>query len=120
MTFSGNDYDYKKGLLFTAIYFEQFKQEVTTISYLKMWLQSFEDVVITLWHHPHVFSFRRCIDILRMSFICAPYIKEVWGDAEVDGKIVAARQGNQLVTAFHPELNDSLEIHKYFLGMCKK
>ena len=34
MTFSGNDYDYKKGLLFTATYFEQFKQEVTTISYL--------------------------------------------------------------------------------------
>ena len=59
-----------------------------------------------------------------MTFIRAPYIKEVWGDAEVlaevDGKIVAARQGNQLVTAFHPELNDSLEIHKYFLGMCKK
>lgn len=48
MTFSGNDYDYKKGLLFTATYFEQFKQEVTTISFLKMWLQSFEDVVITL------------------------------------------------------------------------
>ncbi len=59
-----------------------------------------------------------------MTFIRAPYIKEVWGDAEVlaevDGKIVAARQGNQLVTAFHPELNESLEIHKYFLGMCKK
>ena len=37
-----------------------------------------------------------------MTFIRAPYIKEVWGDAEVlaevDGKIVAARQGNQLVT----------------------
>ena len=59
-----------------------------------------------------------------MTFIRAPYIKEVWGDAEVlaevDGKIVAARQGNQLVTAFHPELNESLEIHKYFLDMCKK
>ena len=59
-----------------------------------------------------------------MTFIRAPYIKEVWGDAEVlaevDGKIVAARQGNQLVTAFHPELNESLEIHKYFLGMCKE
>ena len=59
-----------------------------------------------------------------MTFIRAPYIKEVWGDAEVlaevDGKIVAARQGNQLVTAFHPELNESLEIHKYFLEMCKK
>ena len=47
-------------------------------------------------------------------------LKEVWGDAEVDGKIVAARQGNQLVIAFHPELSKSLEIHKYFLDMCKK
>ena len=59
-----------------------------------------------------------------MTFIRAPYIKEVWGDAEVlaevDGKIVAARQGKQLVTAFHPELNESLEIHKYFLDMCSK
>ena len=59
-----------------------------------------------------------------MTFIRAPYIKEVWGNAEVlaevDGKIVAACQGNQLVTAFHPELNESLEIHKYFLDMCKK
>ena len=56
-----------------------------------------------------------------MTFIRAPYIKEVCGDAEVlaevEGNIVAARQGNQLVTAFHPELNDSLEIHKYFLSM---
>ena len=59
-----------------------------------------------------------------MTFIRAPFIKEGRGDAEVlaevDGKTVAARQGNQLVTAFHPELNESLEIHKYFLGMCKK
>lgn len=58
-----------------------------------------------------------------MTFIRAPYIKEVWGNAEVlaevDGKIVAARQGSQLVTAFHPELNDSLEVHRYFLDMCK-
>ena len=56
-----------------------------------------------------------------MTFIRAPYIKEVWGDAEVlaevDGKIVAARQGNQLVTAFHPELNESLEIHCLFVHM---
>ena len=33
----------------------------------------------------------------------------------MDGRIVAARQGNQLVTAFHPELNDSLAIHRLFL-----
>ena len=35
----------------------------------------------------------------------------------VDGKIVAARQGNQLVSAFHPELTDSTEVHKYFAEM---
>jgi 5'-phosphate synthase pdxT subunit len=30
---------------------------------------------------------------------------------------VAARQAHQLVTAFHPELNDSTAIHAYFLQM---
>lgn len=58
-----------------------------------------------------------------MIFIRAPYINKVYGDAEilaeVDGKIVAARQAHQLVTAFHPELNDSLAVHQYFLDMCR-
>ncbi len=56
-----------------------------------------------------------------MTFIRAPYIKSVSGSAEalasVDGHIVAARQGNQLVTAFHPELNDDLRVHEYFANM---
>lgn len=56
-----------------------------------------------------------------MTFIRAPYIDKVWGEAralaQVDGKIVAAQQGRQLVTAFHPELNDALEIHQYFLKL---
>lgn len=56
-----------------------------------------------------------------MTFIRAPYIESVSGDAEilaeVDGNIVAARQGNQLVTAFHPELSDDLSVHRYFLDM---
>jgi len=56
-----------------------------------------------------------------MRFIRAPYIESLWGDAtilaEVDGKIVAARQGNQLVTAFHPELGDDLTVHGCFLEM---
>lgn len=54
-----------------------------------------------------------------MTFIRAPYIAEVSEGvevlAEVDGKIVAARQGNQLVTAFHPELTGDLRVHRYFL-----
>lgn len=35
--------------------------------------------------------------------------------ARVDGKIVAARQKNQLVTAFHPEVTGDLRVHQYFL-----
>lgn len=57
-----------------------------------------------------------------MTFIRAPYINKVYGKAEVmaevDGHIVAARQHNQLVTAFHPELNSDTRIHAYFLKMC--
>ncbi len=56
-----------------------------------------------------------------MTFIRAPYISEVGPGvevlAEVNGHIVAARQGKQLVTAFHPELNDDLSIHRMFVEM---
>lgn len=56
-----------------------------------------------------------------MTFIRAPYIKEVFGEAQplatVNDHIVAARQNNQLVTAFHPELNDDLSVHQFFLDM---
>lgn len=58
---------------------------------------------------------------LPMTFIRAPYIASVSGGAEplavVDGRIVAARQDNQLVTAFHPELDNDPSIHEYFLSM---
>lgn len=61
---------------------------------------------------------------LLMTFIRAPYIRRVLSEdvrvlAEVDGRIVAARQGNQLATAFHPELNDDTRVHEYFLDMCR-
>lgn len=77
-----------------------------------------------------------------MTFIRAPYISEVIGAAkqpdtrkepadsktdetvqilaEVDGRIIAARQGNQLVTAFHPELNEDTRVHQYFLKMSEE
>ena len=58
-----------------------------------------------------------------MTFIRAPYIEKAEENveilAEVDGKIVAAKQQNMLVTAFHPELNESTAVHKYFLEMIK-
>ena len=60
------------------------------------------------------------IDEVPMVFIRAPYITKVSADieilAEVDGKIVAAKQKNQLVTAFHPELTNDTKIHDYFLN----
>ena len=34
-----------------------------------------------------------------------------------DGTVVAAREGNVLVTAFHPELTDDLRFHRYFAAI---
>lgn len=61
-----------------------------------------------------------------MTFIRAPYIESVvqTGEksieilAEVDGRIVAVRYGNQLGVAFHPELDADNRIHEMFLQMC--
>ncbi|MBR6599926.1 MAG: pyridoxal 5'-phosphate synthase glutaminase subunit PdxT, partial [Oscillospiraceae bacterium] len=55
-----------------------------------------------------------------MTFIRAPYIESVSTAkilAEVDGKIVAAQEKNQLALAFHPELDNSVAVHEYFLNM---
>lgn len=58
-----------------------------------------------------------------MTFIRAPYIESVGDDVDVlsvvGGKIVAARQGNMLVTSFHPELNEDVTVHGYFADMVK-
>jgi 5'-phosphate synthase pdxT subunit len=55
-------------------------------------------------------------------FIRAPVIKEANGKAEIlarlaDGIAVAARQGNLLASAFHPELTNDLRFHQYFLDI---
>ncbi len=55
-------------------------------------------------------------------FIRAPSIKRVGEGVEVlaaldEGIIVAARQGNLLATAFHPELTEDTRFHRYFLNM---
>ena len=56
-----------------------------------------------------------------MTFIRAPRIVEVGPAAHelacVDGRIVAAQQGNQLALAFHPELDSSPLIHQAFLAL---
>ena len=82
-----------------------------------------------------------------MTFIRAPYVEslietpdaEICGGAEsltpkenfpeqsgvevlatVEGRIVAVRYGNQIGTAFHPELDEDDRIHEMFLQMCRE
>ena len=52
-------------------------------------------------------------------FIRAPQIERVGPDVEIlaqleDGRIVAARQGHLLATAFHPELTTDDRLHRFF------
>lgn len=61
----------------------------------------------------------------RAIFIRAPLIAGAGKGVEVlarlsdghAGQIVAARQGNLLATAFHPELTDDDRFHRYFLSL---
>lgn len=55
-------------------------------------------------------------------FIRAPHVVRAEQEVTVlarleDGAIVAARQGNLLATAFHPELTRDTRFHRYFLSM---
>jgi pyridoxal 5'-phosphate synthase pdxT subunit len=58
----------------------------------------------------------------RGVFIRAPLIEKTGAGVTVlatlrDGRVVAARQGKLLATAFHPELTDDGRVHRYFLEM---
>ncbi len=56
-------------------------------------------------------------------FIRAPWIEECGDDVTVlatyDSHIVAARQANMLVVAFHPELTDDRRVHALFVDMIR-
>ena len=56
-----------------------------------------------------------------MTFIRAPHLTDLSGGATplatVEGRVVAARCGNQLATAFHPELDADTRIHELFCEM---
>ncbi len=56
-------------------------------------------------------------------FIRAPWIERHGDAVEVlatyDGHVVAARQGEILVTAFHPELTDDRRVHALFVDMVR-
>ncbi len=55
-----------------------------------------------------------------MTFIRAPFVEKVLSPevkilAKVDQNIVAVSQGNQIATAFHPELDDDTRLYNHFL-----
>jgi 5'-phosphate synthase pdxT subunit len=60
---------------------------------------------------------------LEAVFIRAPWIEEAGPGVEVlasvDGHPVAAREGNRLVVAFHPELTGDDRVHEEFLAMVR-
>ncbi|VTX61368.1 Pyridoxal 5'-phosphate synthase subunit PdxT [uncultured Leptotrichia sp.] len=64
------------------------------------------------------------VGVIPMTFIRAPYISSVGKNvevfSEVNGNVVAAKENNILVTSYHPELNDDLKVHKFFVEMCKR
>ena len=55
------------------------------------------------------------------AFIRAPWVAETGPEvevlAEVDGKVVAVRQGNLLATAFHPELSGEVRLHRWLADL---
>lgn len=72
-----------------------------------------------------VYSFEKDLEVEGFDepftgvFIRAPFFEDVGPGVEVlseiDGRVVAARGENILVTAFHPELTDDPRFHEYFL-----
>ena len=55
-------------------------------------------------------------------FIRAPRIETIEPGVEIlskldDGSVAAAKQGNTVVCAFHPELTDDLRCHEYFVNL---
>ncbi|CUB22088.1 pyridoxal 5'-phosphate synthase glutaminase subunit PdxT [Bacillus spizizenii] len=63
-------------------------------------------------------------DPFKAVFIRAPYIESAGQNVEVlakyDGKIVAAREGNVLICAFHPELTADTRFLQLFVEMVEE
>jgi len=57
-------------------------------------------------------------------FIRAPYVtrlgERVMSLAQHEGSVVMARQGNVLVSSFHPELTTDLRVHRYFMRIVEE
>ena len=57
------------------------------------------------------------------AFIRAPWVADAGPEvevlAEVEGKVVAVRQGNLLATAFHPELSGEVRLHRWLVDLVR-
>ena len=57
------------------------------------------------------------------AFIRAPWVEAAGPGvevlAEVDGRVVAVRQGDLLATAFHPELTGERRLHRWFVDLAR-
>jgi 5'-phosphate synthase pdxT subunit len=55
------------------------------------------------------------------AFIRAPWVADAGPEvevlAELEGKVVAVRQGNLLATAFHPELSGEVRMHRLMVDL---
>ena len=62
-------------------------------------------------------------DSVSGAFIRAPWVADAGPEvevlAEVDGKVVAVRQGNLLATAFHPELTGEVRLHRWLVDLVR-
>ncbi|HZD38585.1 MAG TPA: pyridoxal 5'-phosphate synthase glutaminase subunit PdxT [Actinomycetes bacterium] len=79
---------------------------------------------------PQVASFEAEVDVKGIdggpvsgAFIRAPWIAEAGPDvdvlAEIDGRAIAARQGNLVAIAFHPELTGDARLHRWFVDLAR-
>ena len=61
---------------------------------------------------------------VRAVFIRAPWVESAGPCVDVlatcEGHIVAAREGDVLVTAFHPELTDDTRLHELFIQLIRR
>lgn len=79
---------------------------------------------------PQVASFEAEVDVKGIdggpvsgAFIRAPWISQAGPEvdvlAEIDGRPIAARQGNLLAVAFHPELTGDVRLHRWFVDLAR-
>jgi 5'-phosphate synthase pdxT subunit len=79
---------------------------------------------------PQVASFEADVEVkgidggpVSAAFIRAPWVSdhgpEVEVLAEIDGRVIGARQGNLLAVAFHPELTGDPRLHRWFVDLAR-